>query len=179
MKVECLNIKRNMGHYVKKNQHLPDDEFNSKAMCVTQHLFNDHSLCDIKWCTKLKADAETDEERKKEIDNPNKCRKIETNDEKKLYKKVKQKIGVLLEPSKMQQVHHPFSTQKNESLNRNATAVAPKDRFYGGTMQLFDRLRVITMTDSIGEYETLVCLFALLKMPMHPVLSLSMGKECR
>lgn len=70
----------------------------------------------------------------------------------------------------MQQIHHPFSTQKNESLNRNATAVAPKDRFYGGTMQLFDRLRVVAMTDSIGEYETLVRMFSRLEFAMHPVL---------
>ena len=171
MKVECLNIKRNMGYYVKTNQDLPDDQFNQQAMCVVQHLFNDHSFCDIKWCTHLKAMAEPDASKRKAIDNPHKYRNIITPEEKKLYKKAKDKICPLLEPSKMKQVRHPFSTQKNESLNRNTTPVAPKDRFCGGTMQLFDRLRVIAMTDSIGEYETLVRLFKELQMPMHPVLS--------
>ena len=170
MKVECLNIKRNMGYYVKTNQELSDEEFNRRGMCVLQHLFNDHSLCDKRWCTHLKAQDEDDPEKKATLDNPHKYRKIETTEEKKLYKKLKEKIGSLLVPSKMQQVHHRFCTQKNESLNRNATAVAPKDRFYGGTMQLYDRLRVIALTDSIGEYETLVRLFGRLEFNMHPVL---------
>ena len=37
-------------------------------------------------------------------------------------------------------------------------------------MQLFDRLRVIAMTDSIGEYKTLVRIFDRLQMPAHSVL---------
>ena len=117
MKVQCLNIKRNMRHYVKTNQQLSDDDFNTGAMCILQHLFNDHSLCDIKWCTHLKAQAADDPTKKAKLDNPNKYRKIETADKKKPYKKLKDKIGVLLAPEKMQQVHHPFLTQKNESLN--------------------------------------------------------------
>lgn len=170
MKVQCLNIKRNMRHYVKTNQQLSDDDFNTGAMCILQHLFNDHSLCDIKWCTHLKAQAADDPTKKAKLDNPNKYRKIETADKKKPYKKLKDKIGVLLAPEKMQQVHHPFLTQKNESLNWNVTAVAPKDWFYGGTMQLCDRLRVVTMTDSVGEYKTLVRLCSRLEFHIHPVL---------
>jgi len=37
-------------------------------------------------------------------------------------------------------------------------------------MQLFDRLCVVAMTDSIGECKTLLKLFNQLEMPMHPVL---------
>jgi len=87
MKVECLNIKRNMGYYVKTNQHLSDDDFNRRGMCVLQHLFNDHSLCDIKWCTHLKAQAEDDPVKKAKLDNQNKYWKVETAEEKKLHKK--------------------------------------------------------------------------------------------
>jgi len=97
MKVECLNIKRNMGYYVKTNQHLPDEEFNQRAMCVMLHLFNDHSLCDVKWCAHLKAEAKPDASKRIKIDNPHKCRKVQTPGEKKLYKKVTDKIGPLLE----------------------------------------------------------------------------------
>jgi hypothetical protein len=48
--------------------------------------------------------------------------------------------------------YHPYSTQKNESLIRKSTATAPKDRFYGGTNTLPDRLRMLTIEDSI-RYE--------------------------
>jgi len=169
MKVECLNVKRNMGCCVKTNQELSDEELNRRGMCVLQHLFNDHSLCDKHWCTHLKAQDEDDPEKKATLDNPHKHRKTETTEEKKPHKKLKEKTGSLLVPSKMQQVHHRFCTQKKESLNRNATAVAPNDQFCGGAMQPCDRLHDIALTDSVGECETLVRLFGRLEFKMHPV----------
>ena len=45
---------------------------------------------------------------------------------------------------------HNFWTQKNKSLNRKATAMAPKDRFYGGTASLSNRLKMVAIVDSIG-----------------------------
>lgn len=46
-----------------------------------------------------------------------------------------------------------FLHSKNEALNRKATATAPKDRFYGGSSTLTDRLRMVAIVDSIGYEE--------------------------
>jgi hypothetical protein len=90
-----------------------------------------------------------------------------------LYDKVKKKVMYLLTEEKMREVHHPFNTQKNETLQRQATAVAPKDRFLGGKMQLYDRLRLVTILDSVGKYEGFSRLFRSMGLPvLHPVLAL-------
>ena len=79
----------------------------------------------------------------------------------------------LLSDEKMKEIHHGFHTQKNETLQRQATAVAPKDRFLGGKMQLYDRLRLVTILDSIGEYDGLTRLSESMGLPvLHPVMAL-------
>ena len=55
-----------------------------------------------------------------------------------------------LSEDSLKMCYHNFCTQKNESLNRKATAMAPKDRFYGGTASLSDRLKMVAIIDSIG-----------------------------
>ena len=80
------------------------------------HLFNNHSACDVAWCTFLKAAAETDPAKKKEIDNPLKYRNTTTKEEIKLMEKVREKVMPLLADQKMSEVNHPFHTQKNETL---------------------------------------------------------------
>jgi hypothetical protein len=165
LKDECLNAKQNIGYYIKKNQHLPKDEFAAKRKCVFLHLFNDHTCCDVLWFTKLKSDNEVDVKKKRVIDNPLKYRKTDTKAEQLLMQKVKD--------HKMEEVYHGFHTQKNETLQRQATTVAPKDHFLGGGMQLYDRLRLITILDSVGELEGISRLFASMGLPkMHSVLAL-------
>ena len=122
----------------------------------------------------MKADLEVDPVRKKEIDNEKKYRATNTAGEKKLLKKIEDKVFPLLVPHKMREVHHPFYTQKNETLQQQATAIAPKeDHFLGGKMQLYDRLRLITIIDSVGELHGIARLFHSMGLPeMHPVLAL-------
>ena len=79
----------------------------------------------------------------------------------------------LLMPDKMKEIDHPFQTQKNEALQRQATALVPKDKFLGGKMQLHDRLRLLVVLDSVGEYEGMGRLYHSLGLPhLHPVLGL-------
>jgi hypothetical protein len=173
MKDECLNAKRHIGYYIKKNQHLPQKVFVSKGKCVFLHLFNDHSCCDVSWCTKLKADRELDPQKKVAIDNPLKYRNTNTKNEMIFYHKVRDKVLPLLTEQKMNEVYHPFHIQKNETLQRQATAVAPKDRFLGGRMQLYDRLWLVTILDSVGELEGISRIFASIGLPrLHSVMAL-------
>ena len=173
---ECGKIKRSFGYYVKKNQHWSKEKFCGDARCVYLHLFNDHSKCDAYWCSALKARNETDPVKKKELeekDNKKKYRSTNTAEEKALKDKVAKKLEYLLVESKMKEVYHPYQTQKNEALQRQATAVCPKDRFLGGRMQLHDRLRLVAILDSLGQYEGFARLFHSLGLPhMHRIMGL-------
>ena len=148
-------------------------DFANKGKCVVLHLFNDHSCCRVDWCTHLKAAVEMDPKKKEKLYDPRKYRSTATKSEEKLFVKVKAKVMPLLCANKMAEIHHPFHTQKNETLQRQATAVAPKDKFLGGKMQLYDRLRLITILDSVGELEGLIRLYESIGLPpLHPVLAL-------
>ena len=86
---------------------------------------------------------------------------------------VEERALPLLMPDKMKEIDHPFQTQKNEALQRQATALVPKDKFLGGKMQLHDRLRLLVVLDSVGEYEGMGRLYHSLGLPhLHPVLGL-------
>ena len=87
--------------------------------------------------------------------------------------KVKEALEPYLTPEALAQVYHGYSTQKNESLNRKMSAVAPKDRFYGGTNTLRDRANLVVVNDSIGSLQSFESLFQSLgiKKKWNPILS--------
>jgi len=148
-KWECLKLKKQAGYYFKKsdNQSLSFVEFCRRAPCIYLHHFNDHSCCSESWCKVLKS---------KRRDDPlplteaylRQFRCMDTD--KKLFAKVKEGYAAYMTEEALAQVYHRYSTNKNESLNRKCTAVAPKDRYFSGTMSLHDRFALVVIEDSDG-----------------------------
>ena len=137
---ECLQLKRSAGYYFKGTESLeqPFDVYCKKAKCFYLHLFNDHSLCNASWCKILQGKTPKKKYRDKE--------KVHSV----LFKKVEEGMAPYLCTEALRQTYHKFSTQKNESLNRKSTAVAPKDRHFGSTSSLKDRLSWVVIHDSVG-----------------------------
>ena len=50
--------------------------------------------------------------------------------------------------SKLKQVHHRFSSQKNEALNQKVATVAPKTKTFSKSMSLDDRVAFVVACDS-------------------------------
>ena len=55
----------------------------------------------------------------------------------------------------LDQLMHPFNSQKNESLNHVITKVAPKDMQFGSSRQLQFRVALVVAVDSVGYQEFL------------------------
>lgn len=55
----------------------------------------------------------------------------------------------------LRQVYHSFSTQKNESLNKQVTVVAPKDKTFSLTMSLTDRVNFVVVCSTLGHLVTI------------------------
>jgi len=55
----------------------------------------------------------------------------------------------------LQQLYHPYSSQKSELLNQQVSRVAPKDKHFSSTMSLHDRINLVIITDSVGYHEGL------------------------
>ena len=128
---ECLKLKKCAGYYFKtpENQSLPLDEFKIRSHCIYLHHFNDHSCCNISWCKVLKSQRR---------DNPLQLSanykakfRCKENDSQ-LFTMLKKGYENFLTDDALEQVYHSYSTNKNESLNRQITAAAPKDRHFSG-----------------------------------------------
>ena len=178
-KGECIKLKKLAGYFLKtpENQELPFEEFCKRASCMYLHHFNDHSCCSDKWCKVLKSQRQEDP-----LPLPaNYCKRFrcKTNHAI-LFKKIEKGMSTYLTVEALKQVYHNYSTQKNESLNKKVTVVAPKDKYYGGTRTLQDRIHWVVVEDSVGYYQGIRRLFVQLGIPFDPILqSYSKRKDKR
>ena len=146
-KYDCEKIKVLAGYYLHGNKHLLFKDY-----CIYLHHFNDHSLCHRKWC-RVKRCTEDKTDLLADYCVNNKFRDKEEHAE--LFEKIKAGMEPYLTKEALKMCYHPFCTQKNEALNRKSTATAPKDRFFGGTNTLSDRLRMVAIEDSVGYLEAI------------------------
>jgi hypothetical protein len=174
-KGECIKLKKLAGYFLKtpENQELPFDIFCKRAPCMYLHHFNDHSCCSDKWCKVLKSKRQEDP-----VPLPtNYCKRFRCKQQHSvLFKKMEQGMSTYLTVEALKQVYHKYSTQKNESLNKKVTVVAPKDKYYGGTRTLQDRIHWVVVEDSVGYYHGIRRLFVQLGIPFDPILQ-SYGKR--
>jgi len=154
-KEEALKLKKYAGYYLKQdiNQQLPFEEFVRRAPCMYLHHFNDHSLCNVQWC-KILQSQRTDGIQPTVIPVGYMRRFRHKVTDKKLLEKLQDLYAPYLRSEALYQCYHQHDTNKNESLNRKCTAVAPKDRYLSGTMSLKDRICLVVATDSIGYLES-------------------------
>jgi hypothetical protein len=153
-KEEALKLKKYAGYYLKQdtNQQLPFDEFVRRAPCMYLHHFNDHSLCNVQWCKILQSQrSDGIQPTVIPVGYMKRFRHKETD--KKLLDKLQDLYAPYLKSESLWQCYHAHDTNKNESLNRKCTAVAPKDRYLSGTMSLKDRISLVVSTDSVGYVE--------------------------
>ena len=167
-KYDAERIKFNAGYFFhqEENQQLPFQQFCMKAKCIYLHHFNDHCCCDKRWCRVLRSQQEPEYDLPAAYKADERFREKQSEEGKLVFKKVEAALASHLSKEALAQVHHKFSTQKNESLNRKMTAVAPKDRHYGGTSSLKDRVNLVAIQDSVGFEETLRRLFHVIGLPL-------------
>jgi len=150
-KEEALKLKKYAGYYLKQdtNLQLPFTEFCRRAPCMYLHHFNDHHLCDIKWC-KILQSQRTDGVQPTVLPAGYLRQFRHRENDKKLFDKLEELYTPYLSKEPLWQCYHGDDTNKNESLNRKCTAVAPKDKYLSGTKSLEDRLCLVVVIDSVG-----------------------------
>jgi len=174
-KYDAERIKFNAGYFFhqEENQSLPFQIFCEQVHCIYLHHFNNHSRCNQRWCRVLRNQNDPTYELPARYKTEEKFRETESVQGRGVLDKVKEALEPYLTPEALAQVYHGYSTQKNESLNRKMSAVAPKDRFYGGTNTLRDRANLVVVNDSIGSLQSFESLFQSLgiKKKWNPILS--------
>jgi hypothetical protein len=142
--VDCYRVKRYFGYFIKKSRGKPFEEFRLDSKAVIEHLFNDHTYCSKDWCPVLKAQDE-----KRDLSNMNLKYRSKTDD-KELYKQMTAVLAKYLTDDMLQQMNHPYDSQKNEAFNKSVAKYAPKDRTYSMTMSLTTRVGIAAGVSILG-----------------------------
>ena len=171
-KVDALRFKRNYGYMLKQCRELTLEEFKIKVYCVIEHMFNNHLLCDSKWCKPLRMlearDGVGDVSTHSNYFSDDSDFSIDSDDEETTMGKVSyyrcktrhrhmyEKLIDAFEPyaieDRLEESLHGFETQLNECLNSMVARYAPKNRTYGTTMSLKNRISIVVGTNNKGHF---------------------------
>jgi hypothetical protein len=138
-KTDAEIFKRYFAYCQRQHRGLPLIEFRKKFNAILLHFHNVHDNCGS-WC-KYKGN---DELIKKE--GTTKYKKMDSEE----YFKTKEIHEQFTTDIKLTEINHSFSSQKNESMNKHISKLAPKTMTYCRSLSLKDRVCWAVCIDSIG-----------------------------
>jgi hypothetical protein len=154
------------------------EEFLIAALACLEHHWNNHEFCNSEWCPwKAKAEAKANAEAKAKAKAMNDSDDDDTDsdsdddddaieadwssssakyrDKKKdplLYAEMLEIHSKYTTPTRLHEVHHTWSTQKNEAMNQSIAKYAPKGRDYSTTGSLYRRVLAAVGVNSGGMH---------------------------
>ena len=151
-KGDCEAMKRNFGYWVHKNHTKDFETFKYRYQAVVAHHFDDHQYCvavedgDDGFCKYV-----NNEERRTDAKRNGKFKdKVQHNE---LYKALMDVSNQYGTDDALMEVHHPFSSQRNEAINNKVMRLVPKHMHYSKTKQFADRVSLMVIIDSLGRKE--------------------------
>ena len=87
------------------------------------------------------------------------------------YKQIYEAYLPFISRENLLMLHHPWSTQRNESINKSVSAYAPKDRTFSTTKALLTRVSVSGAVQGSGNSKVWSSIFEAVGVPIDPVLS--------
>jgi hypothetical protein len=139
-KTDCERLKENMGYAHKQfREVLTLEEYKRAWDAALWHMGNDHDFCDPSWCKYTGPEALDKKTNKHALDQ-----------KEKKFLSLKKVFFTYNTPHYLEQMHHCFESQKNESLHNRVAKVAPKTTTFGTTFSLFDRIALVVIVDTVG-----------------------------
>lgn len=145
LKSDCERMKTGFAYAVCASNGKTFIQFTLDMNAPLYHHFNDHQFCGV-WC-KYREEPATEEDREKR-------RKRFRIKPSALFDCIQKVYERFVTPDMLRQVFHTFSTQKNESLNKEIATVAPKDKTFSLTKSLSDRVDFVVVRGTIGNLAT-------------------------
>ena len=68
-----------------------------------------------------------------------------------MYNKIPKAYQPYITKKYIRQLHHPWTTQTNEALNKSVSAYAPKDRTFPTTQSLRTRVDIAAYVQAAGQ----------------------------
>jgi hypothetical protein len=157
--MDITRLVKNFGYMVKGLKRLPEEKFLSAANAVLDHHFDEHKSCGA-WCKRRRLNSEQREASARFY----RCMEKDAG----MYKMLQGLLARFITLDKLKEVAHPMDTQVNESLNNTISWLAPKNKCYGGSQSLRNRISIAVGINALGLQKYFKRLFHALGIKMTP-----------
>ena len=179
--IDAHRFKRYFGYMLKQSRHGTLEEMLIRSRAVLEHLFNNHEFCDPKWCVPLRRRKKPNDENSTMNGSlfPNESLPDDVEgtssrvtfyrskiEDKVLYDQMKGAYQPYITPERCMESLHCHDTQLNEALNSLVAKYAPKNRSYGTTMSLNNRISIVIGIHNLGHYRYWKNVFELICLSM-------------
>ena len=145
-------------HQNRKNN---GEQLRDALLATLEHEFGNHKLCNIAWCKDLMA---KDAQERRDLS----LRWMNKTSDARLYAPLKKVYLEFLTQKKIEEMHHQYDTQKNESMNQKLARLCPKTQTFSKSMVLGDRVAWVVLEDSVGGEAAVSKIFATLGLGRVP-----------
>jgi hypothetical protein len=158
--MDVMRLGKNYGYMIRGLKRLPEEKFLDAGKAVVEHHYDNHQYCG-KWCPRR---ALTDHQ-KNLSERYYRCKQKDA----KLLVVINQIISRFITLPKLKEVGHVMDTQVNESMNNTiASWLAPKNKCYGGSRSLANRVSIAVGVTLLGFQRYFTRLFHSLGIAMTP-----------
>ena len=89
---------------------------------------------------------------------------------KKAYEQIVEVYAPYITRENLLMLHHPWSTQKNEAMNKSVSSYAPKDRTFSTTKSLLTRVTIAGAVQGTNNLKVWRNVFRKIRLPLDPLL---------
>jgi hypothetical protein len=157
--MDVTRLGKNYGYMIRGLKRITEDRYLDAGKAVVEHHFDNHEFCG-QWCPRKRL---TDHEK-------NLSERYYRNKEHdaKLYDIMNQTAARFVTLPKLKEVAHVMDTQVNESMNNTISWLAPKNKCYGGSQSLRNRVCIAVGINSLGYQRYFTRIFHALGIAMTP-----------
>ena len=145
---------------ITQNKLKPMPSFLNAAKAPLEHMFNNHTFCNVEWYNTLKAKADG-----KQYNHPDKFICKSTPNREKMHSQlsaITEKYGSELF---IKQSAHPFNTQTNEAINQSQACLTPKSKSFHESRSFHHRHAIVVGTHNWGLHRYWTEVFTNLGVP--------------
>ena len=157
-KCDVIRLGKNFAYMMRTLKYRDESEYVDAGKAVVEHHFDCHDFCGD-WCKRSKQTAEQRLQSKKYY-------RCKTKDGK-LYSALNNIIARFITLEALKEIGHGGDTQVNESLNNTISWLAPKNKTYGKSMSLTNRISIAIGVHSLGPMDYWRLLFNKLGMAVN------------
>lgn len=158
--MDVLRLGTNFAYMIRTLHGKTEEEMISSSKAVIEHHFDCHTWCGG-WCSRKKQTQQQKDEKKRHYRTKEK--------DGALYNELQKRIERFITIEALREVAHEYDTLCNESFNNVAAWLAPKNKVYGASASLTNRVAVAVGVTSLGTLAYYQELFNRLGLTMSPV----------